>query len=96
MACGGKSPGHCLESLGTSYSPTILLKPKMKAELENMETLGVISKVEKPIDWCPSIVMVAKFDGEVRISVHLTKLNESMQCELCINVLPSVEETLAH
>ena len=68
----------------------------MKAELEKIETLGVISKVEKRIDWCPSIVVVAKFDGKVRILVNLTKLNESMQCELCIIVLPSVEVTLAH
>ena len=68
----------------------IPLRPKMKAELERMETLGVISKVEEPTDWCKGM---AKADRRVRICVDLTKLNESVQHEQ--HILPSVEETLA-
>ena len=58
-----------------------------------METLGVISKVEEPTDWCAGMVVVPKADGGVRICVDLTKLNESVQREH--HILPSVEETWA-
>ena len=30
----------------------IPLRPKVKLELERMESMGVISKVEHPTDWC--------------------------------------------
>lgn len=58
-----------------------------------MEELGVISKVEQPIDWCAGIVPVPKQNGEeVRICVDLTKLNNSVKREH--HMLPSVEHSL--
>ena len=41
-----------------------------------METLGVISKVEAPIQWCCGMVVVPKSNGAVRICVDLKPLNE--------------------
>ena len=59
-----------------------------------MEDLGVISKVEAPTDWCAGMVVVPKAEGNIRICVDLTKLNESA-CR-AKHILPSVEQILAH
>ena len=57
-------------------SPT--MKSKVKAEIERMEKLGVIRKVEQPTKWCAGMVTVPKPNRKVRICVDLTKLNENM------------------
>ncbi|KXJ24127.1 Uncharacterized protein K02A2.6 [Exaiptasia diaphana] len=67
--------------------------PKVRKELERLESLGVISKVEVPTDWCTPIVVVPRQNGQVRICVDLTRLNDSVKRER--HILPSVEETLA-
>ena len=56
------------------------LLSKVKAELNRMEDLGVISKVEAPTAWCADMVVVPKADGNIRIPVcvDLTKVNESV------------------
>ena len=58
-----------------------------------MESLGVISRVDSPTDWCAGMVVVPKPNGKIRISVDLTKLHESVKRER--HILPAVEETLA-
>ena len=65
----------------------------MKEELERMENLGVISRVEEPTPWCAGIVAVPKSRGDVRICVDLRHLNQSVMRE--VHPLPKVEETLA-
>ena len=57
---------------------TVPLMGKVRAELERMEQLGVIAKVEVPTEWCAGMVVVPKPDGNVRICVDLTKLNQSV------------------
>ena len=71
----------------------IPLLPKVKEELERIEAMGVISKVDEPTDWCAGLVVVPKSNGQVRICVDLTKLNESVCRER--HLLPSVEQILA-
>ena len=66
---------------------------KVKGELERMLELGEISKVEEPTERCAGMVVVPKPNGQVRICVNLTKLNESVKREN--HPLPSVEESLA-
>lgn len=68
------------------------LMPKVKNELELMEKIGVISRVEEPTDWCLGMVVVPKKNSDPRICVDLTKLNESVRREKYI--LPSVEQSL--
>ena len=69
------------------------LLPKVKEELARMESMGIISKVDDPTEWCAGMVVVPKANGEdVRICVDLTKLNESFLREL--HPLPSVDHTL--
>ena len=80
-------------ALTTPRRVAVPLLPKVKAELERMEKLGVISKVTTPTEWCAGMVVVPKPNGTVRICVDLTKLNQSV-CREC-HILPSVEQVLA-
>ena len=69
------------------------LLSKVKVKLEELEKLGVISKVDKPTDWCAPIVAVPKNNGDVRVCVDLTKLNKQVQRERLI--LPAVDYVLS-
>ena len=72
--------------------PIPLMKP-VKAELERMEKLGVISRVSEPTDWCAGMVVVPKPNGQVRICVDQTCLNDNVCRER--HPLPAVDQTLA-
>ncbi len=69
------------------------LRPKVREELNRMERIGVISKVEKPTEWCAGMVVVPKKSGNVRICVDLKPLNETVLREP--HPIPKVDETLA-
>ena len=58
-----------------------------------MLKLGVIRRVDEPTPWCAGMVVVPKPNGDVRICVDLTKLNESVCRER--HLLPAVDEILA-
>ena len=58
-----------------------------------MEKLDVISRVNEPTDWCAGMVVVPKPNGQVRICVDLTHLNDSVCRER--HPLPAVDNTLA-
>ena len=79
-------------ALTTPRRIAISLLPKVKAELQQMKDMGVISRVDEPTDWCAGIVVVPKPDGRVRICVGLTKLNQNVHRER--HILPSVEQIL--
>ena len=49
------------------------LVPKLKAELDRMEKLGVISKVDQPTEWCSYMVVVPKGNRKVRICLDPLK-----------------------
>ena len=69
------------------------LREKVKQELQRMERLGVISKVNEPTQWCAAMVVVPKPSGSIRICVDLKPLNESVMRE--IHPMPKVDITLA-
>jgi len=50
---------------------------KVKQELQRMEVLAVITRVEQPTDWCAGIVVVLN----QMVCVDLTKLNENVRRE---------------
>ena len=58
-----------------------------------MESLGVISRVDQPTQWCAGMVVVPKKSGSVRICVDFRRLNESVLRET--HPLPKVDNTLA-
>ena len=69
------------------------LRPQVEEELQRMESLGVISKVDKPTQWCAGMAVVPKKNGKVRICVDLKPLNENVLRE--VHPMPKVDETLA-
>ena len=71
--------------------PGMYLFQKVKDELVHMESLGVISRVEQPTDWCAGMVVVPKKSGDVRFCVDFQPFNKSVLRE--VHPLPTVEET---
>ena len=65
-------------ALYTPRSIPLALKPKVHLELEQMEGLGVISRVNEPTPWCAAMVVVTKPSGAVRICVGMKPLNENV------------------
>ena len=78
----------------TARTVSLPLRKKVKEELDRMESLGVISRVEGPTEWCAGMVVVPKKAGAVQICVDFRALNESVLRE--VYPLPTVDETLAH
>ncbi|CAB3984367.1 Transposon Ty3-G Gag-Pol poly, partial [Paramuricea clavata] len=80
-------------ALTTPRRVAIPLLNKVKAELEKIENLGVISKVYVPTEWCAGMVVVPKLHGNIRICVDLMKLNENVLRETY--PLPKIDNLLA-
>lgn len=49
--------------------PLHQLTDKVKAELERMEAIGVISKVTKPTPWCAGLVVVPKAGSKEKLGL---------------------------
>ena len=69
------------------------LHDKVQKELDRMESLGVMSRVNQPTPWCAVKVIVPKKNGVVRICVDLKPLNANVQRE--VHPLLAVDKTLA-
>ena len=80
-------------ALTTPRRVAVPLLPKVKQELDRMQSLGVITEITEPTEWCAGMVVVPKANGQVRICVDLTQLNENVCRER--HMLPSVEQVLA-
>ena len=66
------------------YTPRKVPYPlcsKVKDELNRMESMGIIFKVELPTPWCAGMVVVPKKDEKVRICVNLKPLNVNVRHE---------------
>ena len=67
---------------------------KIKEEIQKMERLGVIRKVNHPTEWCHPKVVVGKPNGKIfRICIDPTKLNLGIKREFY--QIESVEETIS-
>jgi len=69
------------------------LHTKVKDELDRMQSLNVIYKVESPTPWYMGIVAEPKKTGTIRIFLDLKPLNESVERK--VDPLLSVRDTLA-
>jgi transposase InsO family protein len=78
--------------LYTPRNVPLPLREKVKEELERMEAMGVISKVDQPTPWCAGMVVVPKKSGAVRICVDLKPLNQSVLRE--VHPIPKVDDVL--
>ena len=80
-------------ALFTSRNIPLPLRSKVEQELKQMESLGIISKVDKPTPWCAGMVVAHKKNGAIRICVDYQPLNRYVCRE--VYPLPKVDETLA-
>ena len=83
----GSIPDECSIHLKPDAIPVIhpprkipvALKDRCKAELDRMESLGVIQRVQEPSQWVSSMVNVEKKSGKLRICLDLHDLNKNVQ-----------------
>ena len=80
-------------ALYTPRNVSIPYRAQVGRELDRMQQMGVIERVEEPTQWCAGMVVVPRKSGEVRICVDMKPLNESVLRE--VYPIPTVEETLA-
>ena len=86
-------PGAEPFALFTPRRVPLPLRGEVSKELQRMETMGVISRVDVPMPWCAGMVVALKKLGAVRICVNLKALNNSVLRE--VHPLPKVDNTLA-
>ncbi|KAK2720714.1 hypothetical protein QYM36_004563 [Artemia franciscana] len=83
----GKILGKCEIHLKEGVVPTpyparkvpIVMREKLKQELNRLESLEIIEKVEEPTEWVNSMVLVEKKDGDVRLCIDLVDLNKAIK-----------------
>ena len=80
-------------ALCTARQVPISMRNEVEKELNRMESLAVISRIDEPSPWCAGMVIVPKPSGKVRICVDMKPLNENVMREF--HPLPAVDETLA-
>jgi hypothetical protein len=59
--------------------PPIAIKPLFKAELDRLEKLGVLSKIDTPTDWVSSFVVFKKSSGSLRLCLEPVPLNKTLK-----------------
>ena len=69
------------------------LRNKLKVELDRMERLGVISKVNGPTDWVSNLVLVEKSSGQLRVCLDPRDLNKAIKRHHY--QLPTAEDIIA-
>ena len=69
----GASP----HALYTPRNVPLPLREKVKSELEEIEAIGVITKISEPTPWCAGMVVVPKKSGKVRLCMDLKPLNKA-------------------
>ena len=68
-------------------------KQPLRMELDRIEKLGVIKRIEKPRAWCSPCIVVPKKNGKIRVCIDFTKLNQAVMREF--RSLPTTEEVLS-
>jgi hypothetical protein len=59
----------------------VSLRDKVKREIEKMEKLNIIRRVDEPTEWVNSMAVVPKPNGEVRICLDPRDLNFAVKRE---------------
>ena len=90
LSCSSDSVPLRVTIYETCLKPNATPHAQVWEELQRMETLGVMSKVDVPTDWCMGMVVVPKKNGNARICSDLKPLNENVLWEM--HPLPHVDE----
>ena len=100
----GTLPGEYEIKIDASATPVVhpprripcMLRDKVKAELDRMARMGIITKVEQPTQWVSPIVVVKKPNGDVRICLDPIDLNKAAKREhYPLRTVEEVAATLA-
>ncbi|XP_041379666.1 uncharacterized protein K02A2.6-like [Gigantopelta aegis] len=94
----GKCPGEFHITLEADAEPVvqpprkypIQLKDELKTELDKMESLSVITKVQEPTDWVSSIAFSRKSNGKLRVCLDPKDLNKAIN--RTFHKTPTLEE----
>ena len=70
----------------------IAVKPKLKKELDRLESLGIIKPVDVPTEWISSMVVVMKSNGTIRLCIDPKPLNVALKRNHY--PLPTIEDIL--
>ena len=97
----GTLPGEYEIKINESATPVVhpprrtpyMLKDKVRAELCQMEEMGIITKVEQPTKWVNPIVVIRKPNGNVRICLDPVDVKKAVRREHY--TLKTVEEVAA-
>ncbi|KAJ3655671.1 hypothetical protein Zmor_014792 [Zophobas morio] len=71
----------------------ISIKNKLKLTLNDLEQKGIISKVNRPVEWASNLVIVEKPNGSLRICLDPADINKNIEREYCL--MPTMEEITA-
>ncbi|UYV69009.1 K02A2.6-like [Cordylochernes scorpioides] len=85
-------PGAKPYAVHTPRRVPIPLMEKLKTRLEELEKAGIIAKVNVATEWCAPTVIAGKPNGDIRLCVDLSRLNEHVQRE--VHPMPVVEHML--
>jgi hypothetical protein len=85
----GSFPGNVRLEVNENVKPVITptrrvptaLKEQFKEELDRLETLGVIARVDKPTPWVSSVVVTMKKSGALRVCIDPKPLNAALKRE---------------
>ncbi len=96
----GTLPGEHTLRLDDSIRPTMMpdrrvpisVRPKLKAELEHLVSLGVLAPVDEPTPWISQLVITQKKSGAIRVCIDPKELNKALLREHY--TLPILEDTL--
>ena len=101
----GQVPGEYTIRLCDNAQPVIhapwkcpiSIHPKVKAELDKMVKLGVITPVDEPTDWVSSVAYVWKASGELFICLDPCDLNNAIcRDHICTPTMDEVAHEFAH
>ena len=65
------------------------MREKVEKELERLERLDIIEKVDGPTDWVSPIVVAPRKNGDIRICVDMRKANEAIKRER--HITPTID-----
>ncbi|MCG8046730.1 MAG: RNase H-like domain-containing protein [Candidatus Thiodiazotropha endolucinida] len=70
------------------------MREKVEKELERLESLDIIEKVDGPTDWVSPIVIAPRKNGDIRICVDMRKANEAIKRER--HITPTIDDITAN
>ena len=96
----GSLPGQHTLSVDSTVQPVVMpdkriplsVRPRLKAELDRLVSLGIITHVDEPTPWVSQLVITLKKSGDLRVCIDPLELNKALLRERF--TLPILEDTL--